>query len=213
MSRIPAPPRRYDSSRRKAQQRQTRLQIAIAAREEFLAQGYSGATIDSIAEHAGVAPETVYAIFRNKRSILDFALDISIAGDDEPVPIIRRAGPQAILADTDQRRQLRAFAADITAILGRSAAMFEVSRIAGLTESGIAARVKRLLHERMENMRFVARRLGGNGALRMSEGQAAQVIWILTSPDAFLLTTRHLGWSADQYRKWLTDTLTRLLFP
>lgn len=209
----PVAPRHYDSSRRKAQQRQTRLQIARAAREEFLTHGYSGATIGAIARRADVAQETVYAIFKNKRNILDFALDISVAGDDEPVPIIRRAGPQSILSDTDQRRQLRAFAADITTILGRSAAMFEVSRVAGMTESGIAARVKRLLHERMANMRLVARHLGRNGPLRMSESQAAQEIWILTSPDVFLLITRNLGWSANQYRKWLTDTLARVLFP
>ena len=210
-----APKRQYDSSRRKAQARGTRLQIAGSAKQLFLERGYAGATIEAIAERAGVATETVYAIFQNKRNVLAFLLDISLAGDDQPVPIIERAEPQAILRDTDPRSQIQRFAADITEILARGAAVFEVTRIAGKTEPEIETRVKNLLTERLENMRLVARSIAANGPLRagVDEERAAQLLWTITSPDVYLLNTGYLGWSPAQHAEWLTETLRRLLLP
>ena len=131
--------RRYDSSRRREQARQTRLQIAETARRLFLERGYSGATIEAIAEGAHVANETVYAIFKNKRNILQFLLDISLGGDDQPMRILDRPKPQAILHDSDQRRQLTDFAQDITQILDRAAlrAYLERATKAEWTEESI----------------------------------------------------------------------------
>ncbi|HEY5983031.1 MAG TPA: helix-turn-helix domain-containing protein [Anaerolineales bacterium] len=209
------PRRRYDSSRRKEQQRQTRLEIAKAARDVFLERGYAGATLEAIAAQAGVAVETLYAAFENKRSLLAFVLDISLAGDDQPIPIIERARPQAVLRDTDQRRQLEAFAADITEILARGAAVFEVTRIAGKTEPEIGERVEHLLEERLRNMRLMAERVAANGPLHpgIDVSRAAQTIWIVTSPDVYMLTTAYLGWAKEEYRRWLIETLKRLLLP
>src|SRR5258707_13168152 len=48
----------------------TRELIVDAARELFLAQGYMATTIEAISARAGVAVSTVYAVFRNKRCIL-----------------------------------------------------------------------------------------------------------------------------------------------
>lgn len=209
----PRPKRPYDSSRRKAQQRQTKLGIAAAARQLFLERGYEGATIEAIAARAGVSKETVYATFQNKRSILDFALDITLAGDDEPVPIIERPGPRAVLAETDPRRLLGAFAGDITEILARGAAMFEVTRIAGKTEPEIAARVEGLFAERLANMRRVANAVAAKGPLRAGtdEDAAARSLWIITSPDVYLLTTTYLGWTKEEHAVWMRETLIRLL--
>lgn len=41
-----------------------------AARQAFLERGYAAASIESIAAAAAVSPESVYAAFRNKRSLL-----------------------------------------------------------------------------------------------------------------------------------------------
>src|SRR2546421_3027758 len=48
----------------------TRELIVDAACELFLAQGYLATTIEAISARAGVAVSTVYAVFRNKRGIL-----------------------------------------------------------------------------------------------------------------------------------------------
>jgi len=68
-----------------------RQRILDAARELFVERGYVAATIGAIAGRASVSPETVYATFKNKRSILSRLIDVSMAGDDAPVPILERS--------------------------------------------------------------------------------------------------------------------------
>ena len=212
---IKNPVRKYDSSRRQAQARQTRLQIAEAARSLFMERGYGGTTIEAIAEKAGVAPETVYASFKNKRNVLSFLFDISIGGDDEDIRLLDRPDPQAVLKETDQRRQLNLFARDITKILHRAAPIFEILRIAGKTEPEIAELVQRLLRERMANMSMVAKSVVANGPLRkgLNRMRAAELIWAMTSPELYLLFIRDRGWTDEQYTQWLMDTLIQLLLP
>ena len=48
----------------------TQALIVDTARRLFLEQGYHATTIEMIAAEAGVAVSTIYAIFRNKRGIL-----------------------------------------------------------------------------------------------------------------------------------------------
>jgi AcrR family transcriptional regulator len=207
--------RKYDSSRRQAQARQTRLQIAEAARALFLERGYGGTSIEAIAEKAYVAPETIYATFKNKRNVLSFVFDIAIGGDDEDIRLLDRPDPQAVLKETDQRRQLTLFASDITKILHRAAPVFEILRIAAKTEPEIAELVQRLVQERLANMSMVAKNVAANGPLRegLNRVRAAEVIWSMTSPELYILLLRDLHWTDEQYTPWLTETLIRLLLP
>lgn len=215
MSSKDSPSRKYDSSRRQAQARQTRLQIAEAARALFLERGYGGTSIEAIAEKAYVAPETIYATFKNKRNVLSFVFDIAIGGDDEDIRLLDRPDPQAVLKETDQRRQLTLFASDITKILHRAAPVFEILRIAAKTEREIAELVQRLVRERLANMSMVAKHVAANGPLRegLNRVRAAEVIWSMTSPELYILLIRDLHWTDEQYTPWLTETLIRLLLP
>ena len=210
----PTPPKRkYESSRRQAQARETRRHIAEAARSLFFERGYSGTTIDAIAQTAGVAKETVYSIFGSKRKVLSHLLDISIGGDDQPIRLLDRPEPQAILQDTDQRYQVRMFSKGITDILARAAQLFEVMRSAAMTEREIADLLQNLLTERLENMTTFATHLASNGGLRegMDIPLAGEMVWTITSPEVFLLLTRDRNYSKERYTTWLEATLTRLL--
>jgi len=207
--------RKYDSTRRQEQARQTKLQTADAARTLFFERGYAGTTVEAIAEKAGVSPESIYATFKNKRKILSFLFEISVGGDDQPIRVIDRPGPQAVLHETDQQRQLTMFARDITGILNRAAPIFEILRIASKTEPEIAALVQHLLTERLANMTMVAKHVSANGPLRkgLDQTQAAELIWSMTSPELYLLLRRDREWTDEQYTVWLADTLIRLLLP
>jgi len=207
--------RKYDSSRRKAQARQTRLQIVEAARRLFVEKGYAGATIEAIAQESGVAQETVYAIFGSKRKILSFLLDISVGGDDQPVRILDRPNPQAILRDTDQHRQLELFSQNISEILARAAPVFEIMRSAAKLEPEIAELVQNMLAERLQNMTRFAQGVAANGPLRegLDDTQAGEIVWAITSPELYQLLTVDRGWSKEKYAQWLAGTLTRLLLP
>src|SRR5258707_13737640 len=79
------PPRRYRSSLRDGQARRTRQRVLDAATAVFLQRGYGGATIRAVAAEAMVSVPTVEALFGTKARLLKAAIDVAIAGDDEPV--------------------------------------------------------------------------------------------------------------------------------
>ena len=209
------PKRRYNSTRRQAQANQTRREILLAARKLFSLYGYSGATIDSIAQEAAVASETIYAVFGNKRNILAGLIDLSVGGDDRPIPLLQRAGPQAVLNESDPVRLLRIFAQDISVILERVAPVFEVIRMAAKTEPDIADLLKNMLDQRFKNLAAVTKQLEALGALRegLDSVQATENIWITTSPEVFSLLIVDRGWTKEAYADWLSDSLVRLLLP
>ncbi|MBZ0297813.1 MAG: TetR/AcrR family transcriptional regulator [Anaerolineae bacterium] len=209
------PKRTYNSARRKAQARKTRQSIADAARKLFSQRGYNGATIEAVAQEAGVAPETVYATFGGKRKILLHLLNIAIGGDDEAIPILERPVPQMVFREKDQHQQLRMFARDIAVIMERAAPVFEIMHVAAKTEPEIAELLQNILQERWRNMEIVVRRFADNGSLRegLSVEQGADTIWTLTSAEVFLLLTTERGWSKEQYSDWVADSLIRLLLP
>jgi AcrR family transcriptional regulator len=215
MSNSTRPKRAYNSTRRQAQARQTRQQIADAARKLFIQRGYAGATIEAIAQEAAVAPETVYAIFGNKWKIMQHLLDIAVGGDDAPIHLLDRPEPQAVFQDTDQRRQLRQFARNIATIIERVAPVFQIMQIAAKNEPEIADLVQRVLEERWHNLQTMIRHVAANGPLQegLDLARATDTVWTLTSAEVFLLLTANRGWSRDQYADWLGESLIRLLLP
>jgi len=71
--------------------RATRARILDAANPLFLREGYLTTTTGAIAVAAGVSVQTLYMGFGSKLGILSAALDVAIAGDHEPVPLLDRA--------------------------------------------------------------------------------------------------------------------------
>jgi AcrR family transcriptional regulator len=80
-----------------------RFRSATAA-AQFVAHGYGATVLDHVAEQAGVAVQTVYFHFGNKRTLLKEALDIAAVGDDEPVPLLERPWMKQIQQETDPVR-------------------------------------------------------------------------------------------------------------
>jgi AcrR family transcriptional regulator len=209
MTQSSQPKRRYNSTRRRAQAHQTHRQIVEAARKLFAERGYSGATIEAIAREAGVAPETIFAVFGNKRTILARLVDVAVGGDDRPIPLLQRAGPQGVLHEPDPARQLQLFAQDISQILERVAPLFEIMRMAAKSEPDIAELLTNLLEERLQNLWVFVHHVPLREGL--DEARAAEIVWTITSPEVFSLLTVDRGWLRERYVSWLGDTLTRLL--
>ena len=207
--------RPYNSTRRQAQARETRKQIVEAARQLFAENGYSGATIEAIAQEAGVAPETIFATFGSKRAILAALIDVSVGGDEQPMPLLQRPGPQTVFKENDPIRQLQLFAEDITGILERVAPIFEIMHMAAKTETDIEELLKNLLEERLLNLTTFVQSLSAHSPLRgeLTAEQAGEIVWTITSPEVFSLLTVERGWARERYVHWLSDTLIRLLLP
>jgi AcrR family transcriptional regulator len=207
------PRRRYDSSLRKQQAGQTRMRILDAAQELFAERGYAAATIESIAEAANVAVDTVYSSFGAKRGVLKALLDVRVGGDDAPVEVLDRSGPQAVRRETSQRRQLVTFARDVTAIMERVRPVDDIVRGAAAVDAEVAALRAGIQESRYANMRTFISWVAANGPLRggISQEDAAAIVWTLAGPDVHRLLRTERGWSRERYIAWLADTLTRTL--
>lgn len=207
--------RRYDSSRRQAQARETRARILEAARSLFIARGYAGTTMEALAGEAGVAVETVYATFGSKRTVLARLVDRAVGGDDEPTPILARPGPRDVEAEHDQRRQIHGFAHGMSEIMTRVGPLFGVMRAAAPTEPEIAELLRSVLAARRANLAVVVRWLESNGPLRpgLTSEEAADTLWAVSSAETHQLLTVDRGWTAERYERWLGDSLIALLLP
>lgn len=70
--------RKYSSPIRERQANQTRTNILDATQRLFLERGYAKTTVEAIAQEAGVAKQTVYAVFRSKNGIVAELLDRAV---------------------------------------------------------------------------------------------------------------------------------------
>jgi hypothetical protein len=142
-------------------------------------------------------------------------MDISIGGDEQPIRLLDRPEPRAVLHDTDQQHQIMMISQGISEIMGRVAHLFEIMRSAAKTEQDIEDLLNHLLNERLENMTTFVQNIANNGGLRegMEVSAAAELVWTITSPEVFLLLTRDRNFSQEQYAAWLQTTLVRLLLP
>ena len=216
MTKLKSTKREYDSSRRQAQANETRRHILEAARKLFMERGYAGATAEAIAAEAGVAAQTIYAIFKNKKRILVSLMNVSpTTGVEDHTPMPERTNVQAVAQEHDQRPQLQMFAQVVANNLDQVAGVFEVMTEAAKVEPDFERIIQKLNKQRLEHMTLAVQQIAANGPFRdnMDEAYARNTVWTLTSGEVFLLLTRDRGWSKEQYAGWLADMLIRVLLP
>lgn len=206
-----SPRRQYDSSKRQAQARETRRSIRDAAQRLFLERGYGATTMQAIADEAGVAVQTVYAVFRTKAAIMKEAAEVAIVGDDEPVPLLEREMITSIETEPDQRERLRLAVRAGSMIQIRSARMTVAARDAGAIDPELAEWWETGKRQRRVGFTQAAKVIAGDDGLRVPLEDAADILWVLCSPDVFVQFTVDKGWSVQRFEEWLYDTLERSL--
>jgi AcrR family transcriptional regulator len=207
--------RPYRSRLRAEQAAQTRLRILEAAGALFAERGYVAVTIDSVAENAGVATDTVYAIFGNKRGVLSAVVDLRVTGSAEGSDVLMGEGPRALHQLTDQRQMVASFAADIAQRVERVRPIDDVLRSAAAIDSDIADLRARMQENRFDKLGVFTERLAALGPLRgeMDAEEATATAWMLTSPEVNRMLRDVRRWSSQRYSEWLSATLLRLLLP
>ena len=208
--------RRYDSPVRRERARQTRRAMVEAAHESFLRVGYASTTLAAVAAAAGVSVDTVYSVLGRKRGLLSAVMDVNVGGDDEPVAVLDREGPQRMRAEPDQRRQLALFATGMAGELERMRPLDDVLRSAAAADPEVAA----ARHEQNDVQRHAAMTavvgwIRARGELRpgLDQAAAADLVWTFTSPEVHHMLLEVRGWTRAQYESWLEDTLVRALLP
>ncbi|HET8618285.1 MAG TPA: helix-turn-helix domain-containing protein [Acidimicrobiales bacterium] len=208
----PVKRRAYKSAIRREQAARTRASIIDAAAELFVAEGYAATTMRAIADRAGVAPDTVYASFGSKVRVLTGVIDARLAPSGQQ-NVMDRPAALAVRDEPDQRAQLRRFAQDIAAISTRVRPIYEVLRTASASEPEVRDVFAEMEQHRLANMRRLASWLGHRGDLLVDEDRAAEIIWVLASPDVARMLCDVRGWSEDEYAHWLDATLASTLVP
>jgi AcrR family transcriptional regulator len=207
------PKRRYRSNRRAAQAEETRIAILDAAHKLFVENGWSTTTIAAIAKQAGVAQETIYARFGDKRSVAQALVAFAMRGADQKTPFMEQPQRRKVQAQTDPAKRIEALALDVNSILRRVAPVLAVVRSAAESDTEMRDLYLELHEARRRNLAGFVRELAEISGLRsgLDPQMAADHVWLLCSPEMFLLWTGAGGKNAEGHAAWLTDALKTLL--
>ena len=206
-------PRSYSSALRDEQAARTRVRIVQAADELFREKGFAKATMKDIAERAGVARDTVHAVFGTKVALIPAMVDLRLVPDESVANVAESPEGQAVMNETDPVRQLDLFADFITKLNAALRPVFEVLRSAAPSEPAVADTLAALERNRMGTMRLYVGWFAARGPLRVSVDEAATTLFAIVSPDVGRLLCDELGWSREQHTAWVADMLKRALLP
>ncbi|OUC97422.1 TetR/AcrR family transcriptional regulator [Streptosporangium minutum] len=200
-------------NKRAQKAQETRRRILAAALELFVRDGYGATNLQDVADKAGVAVQTIYFVFGNKRALLKELVDVTIAGDDEPVATMDRPWYVAALAAGTAQDMLRAYIAGTTAVLARVAPILKVLEAAAASDPEISA-----LWPQDEDPRFAVQERAA-AALVTKPGArtdipveyTADLLYGLLSPELYLLFVQERGWRRERWEQWVTQTLNAQL--
>ncbi len=195
---------------RGARTRTTRRKIATAAAELFVADGYHATTLEQIAAHAGVAVQTVYFHFGNKRSVLKEAVDVAAVGDDEPVAMLDRPWLEEARAEPDPRRVIALWTGYGRGILTRVGPIMRVVRDAAAVDPEMAEQWATNETETAAAFRVLAEQLHATRALRVPVEEATDILCTLSGLGVYLMLADR-GWTAERWERFVTDALTHAL--
>lgn len=211
----PVKRRAYRSPLREERARANKTAILSAARDLFVRQGYPATSVSAVAEAAGVSEDLVYRHFPTKRALLLEALAFSATGSGENPPVLQQAGPQAVRAERDPRRQVERFAASIAERTALVRPVDDVMLSAALVDEQVAQMHQDMHRERLEHLTTVVGWFAATGPLRdgLDLDAAATTVWALTGPPMHRVLVDGRGWDQERYAQWLRDTLVATLRP
>jgi AcrR family transcriptional regulator len=198
---------------RAEQARATRRRIVAAASAQFVAHGYGATLLDQVAEQAGVAVQTVYFHFGNKRTLLKEALDVAAVGDDDPVPLLDRPWVKEIQQETDPVRIIALWLATGRVILDRIAPLMRVVRGATGTDPEVAAQWDTNQAQTRMAHGFLAELLARRGALKpgLDVEQARDIAFVIGNAETYLQFTDVCEWTPDEWQQRTAAVLTAAL--
>ena len=203
--------RPYRSELRRAQAAQTRRAIVDAALEVFLERGYAGATMQGIAESAGVVVETIYRSFQGKAGLFKAAVEAAVAGGTRRAerPVEERPAIRAVIEEPDPGGKLERYADTQPGIHARLAPLYRALAEAAAVQPELAAVWDELENDRLRGLARFAEHLADAGALRegLTIDEARDVLWTINSHAVYRMLVTDRGWSPERYRDWLATTL------
>ncbi len=184
----------------------TRKRILDAARRLLLSGTYSRVTMGEIANEAGVAYQTVYAIFGTKLRVAQAMVEAGWPHIEEALKLI-----EAAQASDDPEVWLRTAATVSRRIYEPCVDIVRFMRESG--DPDLLARHRENQRVRFDQLGELGRLLAASGRLRptLTAAEAVEIIWMMTGPDQYIQLVFDRGWSPDRYEAWLADALVELI--
>jgi AcrR family transcriptional regulator len=187
--------------------------VLEAATAVFLDRGYGGTTMRAVAAGAGVSVPTVEALFGTKARLLKAAIDVAIAGDDEPVAVLdrpwaREAGKAGRLGEF-----LAAVAGALAAAQERSAGLVLALFEGATRDAELETLAAQLIAQREATAAWIVANVTRLAPLRQgcSLGEAVDTVWLLMDPAVFDRLTRQRRWNLQRYQDWVAAAIVRQL--
>ena len=199
--------RRYEQRQRAEAAEQTRRRIVDAVLERLRRAPAEPVSVDLIAEKAGVARSTVYAIFGSRAGLFD-----AVAAD-----VLEREDYERLLEakhEPDAREHMRLGFRSATEMLAADRdvvrALFSMAQ---LDEGAVGDVIRKREARRAAGMARLARRLNEQNLLRpgVSVADAEHTLWVLTSFESFDLLYTGRGLSSEAAADLLLATAERAL--
>jgi AcrR family transcriptional regulator len=183
----------------------TRRRIAEAARAAFSSQGYGATTLTTIAADAGVAVQTVYAVYGSKAGILRALIE---AVRDQPEA---DALAMAATREPDAGRKLELFGASIRRRWEFGHDVVAIGADAASTDPVMRGEIARVVAIRRAGIGRFAGTLGAGLAPDVDVTRATAILDALTLPGIYTELIDVQGWTPDAYEAWLAATLRQQL--
>jgi AcrR family transcriptional regulator len=203
--------RRYDSTRRLQQAGENRKAVLAAARHRFLDQGYAATTLGEIAADAGVSVQMVYKAFSNKAGLLKALFDVSVAGDDQPIPMADRDLILTITLEPDPIGKIAKYTEHLAQSMPRVAPIQLLARDAAAADAGAAEVWAQTRRETFTAMTLFAANLAETGQLQVSVHEARDILWTYHAPEMYELLVLQRAWTPKRYGRFLAGALTAVL--
>ncbi len=193
--------------------RQTRRRVIDNAKELFVAQGYAATTMEQIAAAAGVAVQTLYYTFKTKGQLLTEVVEVTAAGDDDPVSPSGRAWMREMLAASSAQRVLALGVENGTAIYDRVAVLWPAVGAAAAADPYIDEHWRGVVDRRRSGQRGMVARVAELADLRpgLDIERATDLVVVLVGPDVYRGLVQEARWPLPAYKAWLFTTLVQQL--
>jgi AcrR family transcriptional regulator len=183
---------------------QTRIQILEAARAMFEELGYYGAGLGAVAKRAGVSRQAIYLHFPSKAELLT-ALHLHIFAADV-LPAIERHPQANAVSALDALDVMIAVDVEVVSKVWRIHEAFQIAR---RQHPEVEQTLRPREEERYGQLLDLGHRLKRERALppNLRVGTFADVLWGLVSVGTYRSLVIERGWSLNQYRRWVRNTI------
>jgi AcrR family transcriptional regulator len=181
----------------------TRRRILEAARQRFFEDGYAATTLRAVAEEAGVAVQTVYAVFGSKAAILAAlrALAVDLPEADGEL--------RAAMAESTLERRLVRFARSIRNRWELAGDIVRVHQDAVRVDPSLRAGIAAADARRHGGIAAFVRGINAELGAGIDVDRSIGVVNALTLYAVYEELVAVQGWTPDAYEAWLADALIK----